>query len=130
MLISKDDGDKIIAWIVGASQEGKKKASIKASFLTEFYEDGKVMVEYWYTSGDDRSLDFARDISKYVERLSDVIIWQPRPVTWACPHCDDTFKNNQCVSDGKYCAMKHDDKLKLSGSELIHEDLRQYCIYD
>jgi len=46
---------------------------MKASFLTDFYDDGRVIVEYWYTSGDDRSLDFARDISKYVERLSDAI---------------------------------------------------------
>ena len=60
---------------------------MKASFLTEFYEDGHVVVNYWYTAGDDRSMDFIRDVSKYVERLADVITWEPRFVTWACPHC-------------------------------------------
>lgn len=93
MLISNRDGVKLIDWITHASDNGKKQASIKASFLTEFYEDGQVMVEYWYTTGDDRSLDFVRDISKYVERLSDVINWTPRFVTWACPKCEDDFKN-------------------------------------
>jgi len=116
MLISRTDGDSIIEWITHASPDGQKQASIKASFLTEFYEDGKVMVEYWYTSGDDRSLDFMRDISKYVERLSSAITWTPRFVTWACPHCDDSFKNKDCVSNGKYCAMKHDKRLKLNGA--------------
>ena len=86
------------------------------------------MVEYWYTSGDDRSLDFIRDISKYVERLSEKIQWQPRLVTWACPHCDDSFKSKNCVSDGKYCAMKHDKKMKIEGQALLMEDLRQHCI--
>lgn len=124
VLISKSDGQKIVDWIVHASPEGQKQASIKASFLTEFFDDGKVMVEYWYTSGDDRSLDFVRDISKYVEKLSDVIIWTPRMVTWACPHCEDSFKSKNCVSDGKYCAMKHSKKMKLEGVELLQEDLR------
>ena len=86
------------------------------------------MVEYWYTSGDDRSLDFMRDVQKYIKRLSDVILWKPRFVTWSCPHCDDSFKNKNCVSDGKYCAMKHDKKMKIDGQELIHEDLRQHCL--
>lgn len=75
VLISKKDGNKIVDWIIHASPGGQKQASIKASFLTDFYEDGQVMVEYWYTSGDDRSMDFIRDISHYVERLSDTIIW-------------------------------------------------------
>ena len=118
----------LIYWIIHASPAGQKAATIKASFLTEFYEDGHVIVNYWYTSGDDRSLDFVRDISKYVEKLSDVIQWEPRFVTWACPHCDDYFKQANCVSDGKYCAMRHDEKLKISGSQLILEDLRQHCL--
>lgn len=75
MLISNKDGKTLIEWLTHSSPVGLKQASIKASFLTEFYEDGQVMVEYWYTTGDDRSLDFVRDISKYVERLSDVINW-------------------------------------------------------
>lgn len=124
MLISKDDGQKMIDWIIHASPGGQKEATLKASFLTEFFEDGHVMVNYWYTTGDDRSLDFIRDVSKYIEKLSDIITWTPRLVTWACPHCDDTFKKQNCVSDGKYCAMMHDDNLKISGNQLIMEGLR------
>ena len=88
-LINKKDGDNIIDWIIHASPAGQRAATIKASFLTEFFEDGHVIVNYWYTSGDDRSLDFVRDVSKYVEKLSDVITWEPRFVNWACPHCDE-----------------------------------------
>lgn len=124
VLINKADGDKIIDWIIHASPAGQRAATIKASFLTEFYEDGHVIVNYWYTSGDDRSLDFIRDVSKYVEKLSDIITWEPRFVTWSCPHCEPVFKSKECLSDGKYCAMKHNEKLKEDGYFLLFEDLR------
>ena len=128
MLISKSDGEKIIDWFVYAKEDEKMHAQIKASFLTEFYEDGHVMVNYWYTSGDDKSLDFIRDVSKYVERLADIITWEPRFVTWACPHCAEPMKKKDCLSDGKYCAMRHNSRLKINGKELLMEDLRQYCL--
>lgn len=124
VLIGKNDGEKIIDWITHASEDGKKQATVKASFLTEFYEDGHVVVNYWYTAGDDRSMDFIRDVSKYVERLSDIITWEPRFVTWACPHCDEAMKKRDCVSDGKYCAMKHNSRLKVDGKDIIMENLR------
>ena len=27
-------------------------------------------------------------------------------------------------------AMKHDEKLKVDGKDLIHEDLRQHCLFE
>jgi hypothetical protein len=51
-------------------------------------------------------------------------------VTWACPSCDDKFKEKNCLGDGKYCASKHNSKAKLTGVETLQEDIRQYCIYN
>lgn len=55
--------------------------------------------------------------------------FQPRFVTWACPHCTTQFKEKNCVSDGKFCAMQHDNNIDLNGKEILLEDLRQYCIF-
>lgn len=129
MLISKNDGLKIFEWMDHSSPWGLERASLKASFLTEFFEDGEILVEYWYTSGDDKSLDFVRDLSKYVEKIADIVKFTPRFVTWACPDCDDSFKKKNCLSDGKYCAMKHNEMLKVDGADLLKEDLRQHCLF-
>lgn len=56
------------------------------------------------------------------------INFYPRSVTWACPHCEAGWKKNNCVSDGKYCAMQHDNNLHIEGKEIILENLRHYCM--
>jgi len=56
------------------------------------------------------------------------INFYPRSVTWACPHCEVAWKKANCVSDGKYCAMQHEDNLHLEGKEIILENLRHFCL--
>jgi len=51
-------------------------------------------------------------------------------VTWACPACDETFKKKNCLGDGKYCASQHNVRSKMTGIQVLNEDIRQYCIYD
>jgi len=102
---------------------------MKAVFETEFFKDNIVNVDFWYTTSDDNSLDFVHGVSHYVEKLTGVINWEPRFVTWACPMCPDDYKEANCVSDGKYCAMRKNSNLRISGAELLHEDLRQFCLH-
>jgi len=68
-------------------------------------EDNQVDVEVWYTSSDDKSLDFLRNFREFVLPIMSEIHFYPRSVTWACPHCEVEWKRKNCVSDGKYCAM-------------------------
>jgi hypothetical protein len=75
------------------------------------HPDDSVDVDIWYTSNDDRSLVFVRDMKDYMTPLSrsDVgMNFKPKFVHWSCPHCDSDFKKRHCLSDGKYCAMNHD----------------------
>lgn len=102
---------------------------MKAVFMTEFFSDNIVNVDFWYTSSDDTSLDFIHGIAQHIEKLADIINWEPRFVTWSCSTCPDDYKQENCLSDGKYCSMRKSKNLKISGSELLHEDLRQYCLY-
>ena len=129
MLMSKTDGAKIINYLKNAKKEDKESTMLKAVFMTEFFADNTVNVDFWYTSSDDKSLDFIRGVSRYVEKLTNRINWEPRFVTWSCPMCPDDYKEQNCISDGKYCSMKKNENLKISGVELLHEDLRQYCLY-
>ena len=98
----------------------------------------KVKLQMWYTSDDDRSLDFIKDLGEYVRPMVDGSLisathsleFVPKFVHYACPHCDSDFKRKNCVSDGQYCAMQKSFQQNLSGREVIQEHLRQYCIYD
>ena len=91
-------------------------------------EDNKVFAELWYTPSDDKSLDFIRNFGEFVEPIMDDITFYARPVTWACPHCEESWKKTNCVSDGLYCAMQHDNNLHIDGKEVIMESLRHFCI--
>lgn len=62
----------------------------------------------WYTSSNDRALDFIKYFGEEIEKFDKTdLSFKPRIVTWACPSCDSDFKRKECVSDGKYCAMNH-----------------------
>ena len=67
-------------------------------------------------------------MDEFVDPIKASIDLRARIVSWACPHCAEDFKKTSCVSDGKYCAMQHDGNLHLDGTEVIGENLRQYCL--
>ena len=102
---------------------------MQADFLIEYKGNDEVSLELWYTTSDDTSLDFIRNIAKYIEPLIEHVNLEPRFVSYACPKCDAEYKHKNCISDGKYCAMRHLRNLDLDGREILLEDLRQHCIY-
>lgn len=51
----------------------------------------------------------------------------PRYVFWECRNCDEEFKREHCFKDGAYCATS---KTRLTGQQILLEDLRQMCIYN
>lgn len=87
------------------------------------------MVDFWYNPSEDKSLDFIRNVARYIEPLTKYINFEPKIVTWDCLQCDDSFKKKNCVSNGKYCGMTHSQDPFLHGKEIIMEGLRQYCIH-
>lgn len=97
---------------------------MQADFLIEYRTSNEVSLELWYTSSDDTSLDFIRNIAKFIEPLIQHVDLQPRFVTHACPACDAEYKRKNCLSDGKYCAMRHQASLHIDGREILLEDLR------
>uniref|UniRef100_A0A7S3CSQ3 Vacuolar sorting receptor thioredoxin-like domain-containing protein n=1 Tax=Strombidium rassoulzadegani TaxID=1082188 RepID=A0A7S3CSQ3_9SPIT len=130
MLISKKDGDKLKKFLLTSGDTKRKQATLRAEFLVESLSDNSVYSQLWYTSSDLKSLDFIKSFSEYAEPiLEKKLIFEPKFVSWSCPHCESDFKRKNCVSNGKYCALQHDDNLDLDGREIIEENLRQHCLF-
>ena len=55
--------------------------------------------------------------------------FEPKFVTHQCRRCGSDYKTKNCVSDGRYCAMRHAYNLDITGREIIMEDLRQHCLF-
>jgi hypothetical protein len=109
----------------------EQKLIEQSALLVSFempHPDQRVEYDIWYSSIDDRALDFMTEFQKYDEMLNDKVLMTPHFVTWGCPDCEEAFKKNDCFGDGKYCAIQH-NSVSMNGKEIILEDLRQQCIY-
>ena len=128
LLVNKHEGEQLKEFLKDADPETKKLVSLTAEFNIEVRDDNEVNVELWYTTSDDKSLDFLRNFEQFVQPILKDINFKVRTVTTSCPHCEIGWKKKNCVSDGKYCAIKHEHNLHLDGREIIIENLRHYCL--
>lgn len=131
MLISSDDGEKLVQYLKTAPEEEQKKAALAAEFIME-HPDNRVEYDIWYTSFDDRARDFIRDFKEYNDRLGKKVLMTPHFVNWPCTMCDESFKSSECVSGGQYCASPHKwiDNQAVKGRDILMEDIREKCIYN
>lgn len=71
---------------------------------------------------------FLQEIGEYMQRTRGIIDFSPRFVNWACKECTPSFKEQNCISNGEYCA-----NFGVSNSqykrEVVMEDLRMHCIW-
>jgi len=113
MMIDKYSGKKLKDWLdIG-------QVSLRAEFLTQYNQNNKVDATFWYSSGDDKALDFVKNMADYLEPIIRFINFEPKFVTWACPHCESSYKKDNCVSDGKYCALQSATNNDINGVEII-----------
>ena len=125
MLIGKSDGERLIEFAMS-----KGVATLSAEFSVK--EKGSVAdIELWYSSNNQKALDFIKEFDKYAHKLSGYMTFRPRFVTWACTNCAPEFKKAECFGDGQYCAPNHikDDFHRINGKDIIYEDLRQACLH-
>ena len=101
MLIGKTDGEMLIEF---ASK--KQGATLSAEFAVK-EKSRKAEIEIWYSSNNQRSLDFIKEFDRYAHKLKGYVDITPRFVSWGCPACTTDFKREECFSDGKYCAPNH-----------------------
>lgn len=89
--------------------------------------DDRVEYDVWFSSSNDVALDFLQDFRAIDQRFGKSVLMTPRYVFWECRNCDAEFKQEHCFGDGAYCATS---RTRLTGQQILLEDLRQMCIYD
>ena len=93
---------------------------------------GKVQVELWYSSNNIEAFNFTKDFGNYAEQLKDYMEFTPRFISWSCTSCDSTFKKEECLNDGLYCAPSNPRGRYGSnkGLNVLFENIRESCLYD
>jgi hypothetical protein len=121
VLVGSEDGNKIIKFFETASKSDRLNANININFMKPHPKD-VVDFNFWFTSGDSRSMMFLQNIKELIGPIINEINFTPRQVTWSCPQCTKEFIHKNCYSKGKYCAMSSDLALDYGGS-IVMEDL-------
>jgi hypothetical protein len=126
VMISKTDGEKLIAEYEKMEANGGY-IKLRTTFDINNPDD-RVEYDIWFSSSNDRGMDFIRDFEPYHKRLGDKTLMTPRYFTWSCENCDESITDVDCVSSGKYCAID-ETNYSMTGKSIILENLRQKCIY-
>lgn len=127
MLLGKTDGKKLLDFLKRASDEELDQTAIMAQFIMEKPDD-RVEYDLWFTSSNDRALDFISDFKEHDEKFGEKVLMTPRYVFWKCTYCEDEYLKNDCYGGGRYCAVEPSNE-DIKGREIILEDLREKCLY-
>lgn len=127
MLIGKTDGKKLIDFLKTASYKEIDQTAIMAQFIMEKPDD-RVEYDIWFTSSNDRALDFISDFKEMDERFGSKVLMTPRYVFWKCTFCEEEYLQNDCYGGGKYCAVEPSNE-SIKGRDIVLEDLREKCLY-
>lgn len=63
MLIGNKDGKKLLEWMKKATPQELDQLTIMAEFVMPYTEDDIVDYDFWFTSSNDRALDFLEDFA-------------------------------------------------------------------
>lgn len=128
MLLGKTDGLKLIDFLARGSNEDLKLITIMAEFIME-KPDNRVEYDIWFTSTNDRALDFIQDFASQDNKFGEKVLMTPHYVFWSCLECEQEYLDNDCYAGGRYCAVEPTNE-KIKGREIILEDLREKCLYN
>ena len=122
MLIGKTAGNDLLSYLESKSDEAIETIAIKVEFEMNKPDD-RVEYDIWYTSSNDRALDFISNFAATDDKFKTNVLMTPHFVFWRCEGCDADLKKNDCFADGKYCAYEASND-RIKGTEIMLEDLR------
>ena len=68
--------------------------------------DNRVEYELWYSSILDLTSDSIKELGEYQKPFGKDALFTPRIITFSCENCPKYIKEENCVSDGKYCPYR------------------------
>ena len=92
-----------------------------------------INLDMWLSSGNKRSKDFLKEfalIGKQLTRQNSD--FNPHYVFIKCLTCEQNSfatEHADCLGGGRYCAPDPDGEGKLTGRDVVKEDLRQMCMF-
>ena len=60
--------------------------------MIDYFGNNEVNVELFYTSSDDYSMDFIRNMAPYIEPMIEQVKFVPRSVSYSCRQCEEEWK--------------------------------------
>ena len=107
MIISQSDGNKIMKWARSASKEDLSNIIVMIEFVQAFGKDPNIVeYDFWYSSSNDRALDFLEDFENLHVKFGDKVKFTPHFVFWECQNCNTEYLQNDCFGGGRYCAVE------------------------
>ena len=126
--------------------------------LSVYNPDDRVEYELWYSTVLDLPQQFVAEIGQYQKPFGTDALFTPRIISFSCPGCPPSIREEYCLSDGEYCAYQaqfHDSYLpseqnqpwiirnetgdidtrlkfvsqNTSSLDLLYESLREKCLY-
>ena len=121
MLIGYKHGQILRDFMVNASATEVAQIKLMAKFEIKY--KAKPSVQVWYSSSDKKFLKFLADLDDYLIDVEELLTWEPRFPTYACPECQTQYKHDSCLGDGRYCVMEAvDAKPGYQPKEILKED--------
>ena len=72
-------------------EEILERIQMKAEFIMH-KPDNRVEYDFFYTSSNDRALDFLRDFAEKDQQFGQTVLMEPHFVFWQCENCDEELK--------------------------------------
>lgn len=94
VMISKTDGEKLIDQY-NEIQENKGYVKLKVTFEMSRPDD-RVEYDIWFSSFNDKGLDFISNFEPFHRTLGDKVLMTPRYFTWPCEGCDSSITDVDC----------------------------------
>ena len=117
MLISYTDGQKILDFMKNATFVELRAIVVLASF-EQAKPDDRVEYDIWFTSSNDKAMDFIYEFASTDRELGDKVLMTPHYVFWKCNSCEQKYLDNDCYANGRYCAIEPGND-HIKGREVI-----------
>ena len=130
VLISLEDGSAILDQIKQWKRDNVITCvQLQASFDLK-HPDDKVEYEYYYSSSDDKSLDFIQSFGDYHFKIIQNLKFTPRYVSWTWKSCSKQVKDKHWFTDGQYCVVHTTESAQFFGRQFLYENLREKCLHN
>jgi hypothetical protein len=124
VLISRFQGQKVIDTL-------KNGQSVVAELAWDIPTNHVVNVDMWISSASRESMRFLREFAPKRRVLDSVISFTPHYAVFGMDSANPAVYNELCTSvKAEYCAEDPDGAGRVTGKDVLEEDVRQLCIHE